>query len=264
MRTSDSAGPSGPLRICLWSGPRNVSTALMYSFAQRRDTRAIDEPLYAHYLRTTGAVHPGGEEVLTAMENDGEKVVREVILGPCDRPVLFMKQMAHHLVGIDRGFLKQTANVLLVRDPARVLPSLAKKVSEIGMRDTGFSFLTELQEQLRAWGQDPPVVDAKYLLRDPPGVLKKLCEALGIAFDPAMLSWEAGPHPEDGVWAPYWYHNAHLSTGFQTDREGPEPLPENLLPLLEECQTHYARLEAQAIRTTPAPADDRRSTLRAT
>lgn len=264
MRTSDSPGPTNPLRICLWSGPRNVSTALMYSFAQRRDTRAFDEPLYAHYLRTTRAQHPGREEVLAAMENDGAKVVEEVILGPCDRPVLFMKQMAHHLIGIDRGFLRQTVNVLLVRDPARVLPSLAKKVSDIGMRDTGFAFLSELQQQLRAWGQDPPVVDAKYLLRDPPGVLKILCEALGIAFDPAMLSWEAGPHPEDGVWARYWYHNAHLSTGLQPDREEPEPLPGNLLPLLEECQAHYARLEADAIRTTPASADDRRSPLRAT
>lgn len=263
MRTSDSPVPSNPLRICIWSGPRNISTALMYSFAQRRDTRALDEPLYAHYLRATGARHPGRDEVLAAMENDGAKVVRDVILGPCDRPVLFMKQMAHHLVEIDRGFLKQTANVLLVRDPAWVLPSLAKKVSDVGMRDTGFAVLTELRRQLREWGQDPPVVDAGHLLRDPPGVLKILCEALGVAFDPAMLSWPAGPHPEDGVWAPYWYHNAHLSTGFQPYREEPGPLPENLLPLLEECQSHYERLEADAIRTAPAPAGDGRPPSRA-
>jgi hypothetical protein len=235
----------------------------MYSFAQRRDTRAVDEPLYAHYLRMTGAQHPGRDEVLAEMENDGAKVVKEVILGPCDRPVFFMKQMAHHLIGLDCGFLKQTVNVLLVRDPAWVLPSLAKKVSDIGVRDTGFAFLSELQRRLRAWGQDPPVLDAKYLLRDPPGVLKILCEALGIEFDPAMLRWETGPHPEDGVWARYWYHNAHLSTGFQPDHEEPESLPENLLPLLEECQSHYKRLKADAIRTTPPRAKDGRSPSRA-
>ena len=106
------------VRINLWSGPRNVSTAVMYSFRQRSDTRVVDEPLYAHYLRVSGAEHPGREEVLAAMDNDGERVVREVVLGPCDRPVLFMKQMAHHLIELDRGFLRETVNVnsLLVKE----------------------------------------------------------------------------------------------------------------------------------------------------
>jgi Sulfotransferase domain len=252
MRTYHSLSPSDPLRICLWSGPRSVSTALMYSFAQRHDTRALDEPLYGHYLRTTGAQYPGRDHVLASTENDGSRVVHEVILGPCDRPLLFMKHMAHHLIGLDRCFPRQTVNVLLVRDPALVLASLARKLPTIQMEDTGFESLSELRQQLRAWGQEPPVLDAGYLLLDPPGVLNALCDAVGIPFDAAMLSWKAGKHPEDGVWAPYWYHNVQLSTGFQRHQETLEPLPEELLPLLEECRSHYEPLKADAIRTDPA------------
>ena len=102
-----------PQAICLWSGPRNVSTALMYSFAQRDDTRVVDEPLYAHYLRVTGAPHPGRDEVLAAQDDDAARVIEQVILGPCDRPVLFLKQMAHHLVGVPREFLGRTANAYI-------------------------------------------------------------------------------------------------------------------------------------------------------
>jgi len=149
------------LRICLWSGPRNVSTALMYAFAQRSDTRALDEPLYAHYLRVSGANHPVREEVLASMENDGERVVQDVILGPCAHPVLFMKQMAHHLVEIDRGFLKQTANVLLIRDPIKMLPSLAKILDAPTLRDTGLATQFELVSELKNLGQNPPIIDAR-------------------------------------------------------------------------------------------------------
>lgn len=237
-----------PLRICLWSGPRNVSTALMYAFSRRGDTRAVDEPLYAHYLRLSGAWHPGREEVLASMENDGERVVRELILGPCDRPVLFMKQMAHHLLGLERGFLKETANVLLVRDPARVIVSLAKVLPSVGLRDTGIATQYELLLQLREWGQEPPVLDAGLLLADPRGVLGRLCERLGLAFDEAMLSWPAGPHAADGIWAPHWYENVHCSTGFEPFRESDEPFPREYEPLLEECRPFYERLLAAAIR----------------
>jgi hypothetical protein len=221
----------------------------MYSFAQRSDTRALDEPLYGHYLRTTGAQHPGRDQVLASMETDGQKVVQEVILGPCDRPVLFMKQMVHHLIGLDLSFLRQTVNVLLVRDPVLVIASLARKLSAIEMRDTGFAGLSELRQQLRAWGQDPPVLDSGYLLQDPRGVLNALCDSIGIAFDPAMLRWEAGNHPENGVWAPYWYEKVELSTGFQPFEEPAGQFPERFFPLLQECRPHYERLKADAIRT---------------
>lgn len=236
------------LRICLWSGPRNVSTALMYAFAQRSDTRALDEPLYAHYLRVSGANHPIREEVLASMENDGERVVKDVILGPCARPVLFMKQMAHHLVEIDRGFLKQTANVLLIRDPVEMLPSLAKILDAPTLRDTGLATQFELVSELKNLGQNPPVIDARELLLDPPGVLRQLCDQLGIPFQESMLKWPAGPHPEDGVWAKQWYHNVHRSTGFQPYREKTDPFPQRLLPLLEECRPYYQAMQAMAIK----------------
>ncbi|MGH9362868.1 MAG: sulfotransferase family protein, partial [Thermoanaerobaculia bacterium] len=140
--------PTATLRLNVWSGPRNVSTALMYSFAQRPDTRAIDEPLYGHYLRVSCAAHPHAAEVMAQMDCDGERVVRETILGPSDRPVLFCKQMAHHLVDLDRGFLAETANVLLTRDPRDVLPTLAKQLAQPALRDTGYAAQIELLEHL--------------------------------------------------------------------------------------------------------------------
>ena len=152
------------LRINLWSGPRNVSTALMYAFAQRDDTRVLDEPLYAHYLRISDAEHPGAQEVIDAMIGDGARVVQEVILGPCDRPVLFMKQMAHHLIELDRGFLAQTTNILLIRDPEQMLPSLAQTLAKPTLRDTGLAMQSALYQQLLDLGQQPVVLDAKQVL----------------------------------------------------------------------------------------------------
>lgn len=238
------------LRINVWSGPRNVSTALMYSFAQRADTRVVDEPLYGHYLRVSHAPHPGADEVMSAMRTDAAQVIREVILGPCDRPVLFLKQMAHHLVALDRAFLADTVNVLLIRDPIQMLPSLAKNLTEPNLRDTGLALQTELYDQLVGLGQAPPVLDAKEVLLDPRGVLGALCAAVGLDFDPAMLQWSAGPRPEDGVWAKYWYHAVHRSTGFQPYAEKQEPFPAHLEPLLAECQPHYARLAQHVIRAS--------------
>lgn len=236
------------LRVNLWSGPRNVSTALMYSFAQRADTCVVDEPLYAHYLRVSGAEHPGRDEVLAWQENDGAKVVREVILGPCDKPVLFMKQMAHHLVDIDREFLTRCANVILTRDPTDMLPSLAENLRTPTLRDTGYAMQTELVSQLRAMGQDPPVLVAAEILRDPQSVLSKLCARLSIPFDAAMLAWKPGARPEDGIWAPHWYASVHRSSGFEPYRKKSAPFPERLRPLLEECRPHFAMLSRLAIR----------------
>ena len=236
------------LRINLWSGPRNVSTALMYSFAQRRDTRVVDEPLYGHYLRVSGAEHPGRDQVLAAMDQDGEGVVRRVVLGPCDRPVLLLKQMAHHLVELDRGFLAETVNILLIRDPEQMLPSLVNQIPRPTLRDTGLEMQSELLGQLHALGQNPTVIDSRELLLDPAGVLGQLCARLGLVFDPAMLRWTAGARPEDGVWAHHWYQNVHRSTGFQPYRAKTAPFPETLRPLLTECQPHYQTLYRHALR----------------
>ncbi len=233
---------SGCLRLNVWSGPRNVSTALMYSFAQRADTRVVDEPLYAHYLRVSGAEHPGRDEVLAAQENDGERVVRDVILGPCERPVMFFKQMAHHLVELDHAFLARTRNVILTRDPEEMLTSLVENIPEPTLRDTGFAAQTALLRELRAIGQKPPVLVAHEILIDPRGVLERLCADFGIAFDAAMLAWRAGPRPEDGVWAKHWYASVHGSKGFQPYRKKTTQVPERLQPLLAECRRHYAEL----------------------
>lgn len=243
-------------RICLWSGPRNISTALMYSFAQRADTTVVDEPLYAHYLSTTDAhtYHPGSAEVIAVQENDGAKVVREVILGDYPTPLVFFKHMTHHLVNLDWDFLDQTINVLLTRDPRDMLPSYAKNVKQPTLRDTDYADHLKLLDYLRARGQTPPVLEAKQVLLNPRRVLSRLCQQIDIPFDEAMLSWPAGPRPEDGVWAKYWYHSVHQSTGFEAYRPKTSPFPEHLKPLLAECQPYYEQLAALAIQADQSQA----------
>ena len=239
---------SGCLRLSVWSGPRNVSTALMYSFRQRTDTVVVDEPLYGHYLRTSDADHPGAWEVLNDMDDDGERVVRETILGPCRRRVHFFKNMAHHLPGLDQGFLDGVTNVLLIRDPTEMLPSLAKQLPSPIMRDTGLREQAVILDSVLARGEQPLVLDARELLLDPSGVLARACVRLGIPFEESMLSWPAGPKPEDGVWAQHWYHNVHASTGFAPYRPYTEPFPDRLKPLLQECLPIYERLQEYAIK----------------
>lgn len=235
-------------RISLWSGPRNVSTALMYSFAERSDTTVIDEPFYAHYLKTTGAGHPGREEVLASQPTDAQKVIEETLLSEYEKPVLFIKNMAHHLEGLDTDFLPKLTNILLIRDPEQMLPSLIRKIPDPVMRDTAYEHQYELYRRLKDTGDEPLVIDSSELLKDPKYMLHNVCELLGIPFDKSMLSWEAGPRPEDGVWARYWYHNVHRSTGFKPYRPKDEPVPERLQPLLEECRHYYQILFENAIK----------------
>ncbi|MGD8403341.1 MAG: hypothetical protein PVJ21_06750 [Anaerolineales bacterium] len=237
------------LRICLWSGPRNISTALMYSFAQRDDTVVYDEPLYAHYLSKTPAreYHPGAEEVIATMENDGEKVVHTLILGDHPKPVAFFKQMTHHLLDLDLDFLSRTVNILLTRDPVGVLTSFAKRIDNLSLGDVGYKAHLELLDKIKSMGQDPPVLDSNQVLLNPKKVLGKLCERIGIPFQEEMLSWEAGARPEDGSWSKYWYRTLHQTTGFVKPNQKSEPFPEAMKPLLEECQPYYEQLSALAI-----------------
>ncbi len=236
--------------ICLWSGPRNVSTALMYSFAQRDDIRVVDEPLYGHYLRVSGAQHPGGDVVVRSMNCDGDTVMRDLLAAQAVDPSrrLFIKHMAHHLVDLDTTFLGSTTNVILVRDPREMLPSLTIQVPHATLADTGLQRQCELLAELETLGQCAVVLDSRELLLDPGGVLTALCEHLGLPFDAAMLSWPAGPRAEDGVWAPYWYHAVHKSKGF-APYVAKTGFPEPLSGLLEECLPWYESLYARAIRS---------------
>lgn len=226
-------------RINLWATPRNVSTALMYSFAQRPDTRVVDEPLYGHYLKDGGFDHPGREEILASMETDGEKVIQNLILGPCEQPVLFLKQMTHHLVGLSRDFLSKTHNVLLIRDPKELILSYSKVIEKPVMENIGLQRQYDFYHYLCQHHVPPPVLDATQLLMSPEKTLSNLCGLLGIPFHPSMLQWNAGARPEDGIWAKYWYDNVHRSTGFEPYRERHEPLPGHLMPLYEEARGLY-------------------------
>lgn len=221
----------------------------MYSFAQRSDTVVVDEPLYGHYLSLTGLPHPGAESVVHGMENDGSVVVRDVFLGEYDKPVLFVKSMAHHLYKLDESFLDETVNVILTRDPVEMLPSLINQIPEPIMRDTGLDAQVRLLHRELDKGNTPAVLDARELLLDPPAVLKKLCSILELDFQENMLHWEAGAKPYDGVWAPHWYHNVHKSTGFAPYRRKTEPFPERLKDLLDEVAPLYEELLSHALRS---------------
>ncbi len=231
----------------MWSGPRNLSTAMMYAWAQRADTTVVDEPLYAHYLRTTGAAHPGRDDVLATQDPDGEAVVREVILGDCDTPLVFFKQMAKHLVGLDRSFLGRCRSILLTRDPLDMLTSLQVQLPDATLEETGFVELVEILDATIAAGERPIVVETKALLADPPGVLAELCDRLGVPFDEAMLSWPPGPKDVDGVWAPHWYGGVHASTGWEPYRDKDVELLPALEPVLAASQPLYERLRAHRI-----------------
>ncbi|MEM6348727.1 MAG: sulfotransferase family protein [Bacteroidota bacterium] len=234
-------------KLCLWSGPRNISTALMYSFAQRPDTLVVDEPLYAHYLRVSGEKHPGWKEILADQENDGAKVVAQM-LGEWEKPVVFFKQMAHHLMELDRAFLEETVNLLLIRQPAEVIVSFSKVIPQPKLYDIGIKTQYELYQELVAWGQTPVVIDGPELRKNPQKVLQAVCNKLGIPFYEEMLHWEAGARPEDGIWAPYWYDAVHRSTYFQPYEAKEVQVATQSQSVLEESQPYYDALFKHAIK----------------
>jgi hypothetical protein len=222
----------------------------MYSFAQRADTRVVDEPLYGHFLHTTGADHPGRDKILPLLDCDGAKVMQALLDQSSEGvEILFMKLMAHHLVDIDLGFMRQTRNVFLIRDPKEMLPSLTIQLPHAQLDDTGLKTQWELFSWLEELGQAPAVIDSRELLLDPPGVLQQLCESLEIVYTDDMLTWNAGPIAEDGIWAPYWYHAVHQSTGFSPYVAKGE-FPKHLQALLDDCRPWYENLYSRAIRAT--------------
>ena len=212
-------------RIAMWSGPRNVSTALMYSFSARGDCAVWDEPFYAAYLDATGLDHPMRAAILEAHEPDPDHVA-SACRGPAPGgwPLFYQKHMAHHMVpGIPRAWMRSCLNVFLVRHPARVVASYAKKRAGAEPDDLGFDLMEELFDEVAGWsGEAPPVIDGDALRADPEAVLQRLCARLGIPWTPRMLRWPPGARPYDGAWAPHWYAAVHRSTGFDPD---PGPLP---------------------------------------
>jgi hypothetical protein len=236
--------------VCLWSGPRNVSTALMYSFAQRPDTRVVDEPLYGHYLRVSGAQHPGRQEILQAMNCDGDALMRDLLArDDKDVDILFLKHMAHHLSDLDLSFLESTENVFLIRDPIEMLPSLTVQLPYAQLADTGLQRQLEVLQKLDKAGQSSAVIDSRELLLDPAGVIGALCEHLGIGFSPRQLHWRAGPISEDGIWAKHWYQAVHKSTCF-AKYIAKNRFPARLEPLLDECRPFYEKLFARSIKAS--------------
>lgn len=234
-------------RIQCWSGPRNISTALMYAWRQRDDTTVYDEPFYAHYLNLENRSHPGVAEVIASQSTDGDEVIRSVILGPCPKPVFYIKQMAHHLRGVDRSHLAKTENILLVRDPAEMLASLSVQLPNCELADTGLVESVELLDAILDNGGSPLVIESQSLLADPTRVLTKVCDHVGLAFDPAMLSWPAGPKPEDGAWAEHWYYNVHRSTGFAPHETKSRQVPDRLQGVLDAARPLYERLHQFAV-----------------
>ncbi len=237
----------------MWSGPRNISTAMMRSWGSRADTFVTDEPLYAHYLKTAGVDHPGREDVIAAHESDWRKVVAW-LTGPVPggKAIWFQKQMTHHLLPeVDRGWMwgPEFRHAFLIRDPAEMLVSLAKVTPNPGLADTGLPQQVELFEaERKRLGGVPPVVDAADVLRDPRRMLMALSAGLGVAFDERMLRWERGRRETDGVWGKHWYSVVEQSTGFGPYVPRRERPPERLRALLEECGGYYEVMHRERLR----------------
>lgn len=236
-------------RINLCSGPRNVSTALMYSFSQRDDTSVLDEPFYACYLQATGKDHPGRDEVLEAQSSNPEEVSERLYSDNFAMPVLFIKNMAHHMDVVGKGLFSRMEHIFLIRDPAEMLISLDKTIPDPELRDTAYKEQYEIFQYVTdELGRKPIVIDSRELLLDPGKVLEEVCSRLDLDFKPEMLHWEEGPIAEDGVWARHWYDSVHRSTGFKTYEPKEEEVPPRLKSLLDTCMIYYEELYAHAIK----------------
>ena len=241
-----------PIRIAMWSGPRNISTALMRSFGARADTSVIDEPFYAAYLVRTGLVHPMREEVIASQPNDWREVVTG-LLGPVPggKPVWYQKHMTHHMIpGFGRAWIGRVRNAFLIRDPAAVLASYVAKRGEVTLADIGIVQQRELfAQEADRLGRAPPVVEGADILAAPGRMLARLCEALGIAYDEAMLHWPAGRRQSDGVWAPAWYDAVERSTGFEAPAaRNAMPLSGDLERIADAARPHYEALAKARLR----------------
>jgi len=246
---------SNSLRIAMWSGPRNISTAMMRSWGNRPDTVVIDEPFYAYYLKTTDKKHPGAGDVIASGETDWRKVV-ERLTGPIPggKRIYFQKQMTHHLLPeVDREWIVDITNCFLIRDPREVVLSYIKKNPELALEDLGFVQQEKIFEFVvgtsrrdvrgrRGAPSLPIVIDAKDVLQNPERMLRLLCDAMGVEFSEAMLSWPPGLRDTDGIWAKYWYDEVARSTSFQPYKPREGTVPDRLREIYEQCRESYDRL----------------------
>jgi hypothetical protein len=238
-------------RIAMWSGPRNISTAMMRSWGNRPDTWVCDEPLYAHYLLVTGKDHPGREDVISHHQTDWRQVVRDLLTDQVEgKAIHYQKHMAHHLLpDIDRAWLDGLTHAFLIRDPLEMLTSLIRQIPNPTLEDTGLPQQVEIFRRERdRTGSIPVVIDARDILHNPTIMLDQLCRSLNVTFDQAMLSWPAGPRATDGIWAKHWYQAVEHSTGFEPWQPKDEPLPDRLEHLHERCRILYDQLAEHRLR----------------
>ncbi|OOG62173.1 sulfotransferase family protein [Rhodanobacter sp. B04] len=250
--------PRDGLRIAMWSGPRNISTAMMRAWENRTDTVVIDEPFYAHYLVRTGVQHPGRDEVIAAQSTDAAHVAA-MLTGPIPdgRPLWYQKHMTQHMLPkMPLDWLDDVCSCFLIREPEAVVASFTVQRPDAAAWELGFEQQVRLFDHVcDQLGTAPPVIDATDVLKNPAGILNALCARLHIPFSPRMLQWPRGPRASDGVWAPHWYAEVERSTGFAPWRGHEVKLSAFQRALAEQCQPHYDRLSAHrmAALDTSAP-----------
>lgn len=237
--------PTKTKRICLWSGPRNISTALMYSFGNREDTAIVDEPLYGFYLSKTKAkeYHPSAKEIMESMDCDGESVI-EQLLAFDEKPIYFIKNMTHHLLDLKLDFLSEMEHILLTREPEAMIRSFSKVIAHPQPKDLGYEDHLKLIGHFRERNISFHVVDSQDILNHPEQRLKTLCKAVGVPFSEAMLQWPKGARKEDGVWAKHWYSSVHQSTHFQRQSNAEKT---EFRPDLEELVNSSKKIYQQII-----------------
>jgi hypothetical protein len=238
----------------MWSGPRNISTAMMRSFGSRSDTFVSDEPFYGAFLKDSGADHPMREQVIAAMDTDWRSVLR-TLSGPVPggTAVWYQKHMWHHMVGpVGYDDFRGFTHAFLIREPARMIASYIEKREAASFDDFGLDRQVEFfDREADRLGQAPPVVDAADVLRDPERTLGALCTALGIPFQPAMLRWKPGRRDTDGIWASHWYNAVESSTGFVAPEERAAAMPPKARRLAERCRPYYERLAGHRLAAPP-------------
>lgn len=233
----------------MWSGPRNISTAMMRSWENRSDCSVVDEPFYAYYLQKSKSPHPMFSEILNSQSSDFSTVANNMSKGHCDSPLQYQKHMTHHmLTGCDLLWTKHLRHCFLIRDPAYVVNSYTNSRGECSVNDIGIIRQYELFVEIgKITGQQIPVIDANAVLNDPKNIINALCESLGLDFDLSMLNWPKGDRKSDGVWASHWYHSVNASTGFAPPKQVSFQLSQSQLDVVEEVTPYYRKMKSYAI-----------------